>query len=456
MGRMNGLNKILDSAAQVLLLLYTAECVFGSSGRWLEIGPLSIRMVLFILAFMTSLPAVVRNFREIIRNGQVACIASLGLWLLVCTAIGWREGHDRGFIWADISSLLPLALVPGFMSVMRSKKAISRLIDTVFWTAAALAGVTVALHFLCAVLSTETLNGIYQWVKAANLGRMDVLKTGILRLYMRSQIYFQVAIVFGVWKIGSAGKEGRGILYFAEGLLLCGCILSYTRGFWLGLAVSAVLLLLLGTRYWKVYFRTALRMLAVFALFTALSSAVYHGPAVVIEVVNRLNPNLIVLSAPQEQSPEETGSNDPENDTLLYRDQRAVWLREESLRLHRDRIREHPLVGSGLGENLDEVRSDGRTEYMYLDMTMKTGLIGLVLLLLSFFGFVPKQLCHLIRSGRRDLAAGNWTGYTLRNCMLTAAYLGVAVTSIFNPFLMNPLGITLMSIVSTAVYSEEM
>jgi hypothetical protein len=46
-----------------------------------------------------------------------------------------------------------------------------------------------------------------------------------------------------------------------------------------------------------------------------------------------------------------------------------------------------------------------------------------------------------------------WRDPRIRNRFLTAAYLGVALTSWFNPFLTNPMGISLLMLTATAVYT---
>lgn len=449
----------MDRFLQTLFLIFIGECVIGSSGRWLEIGPLSIRIVLFILCFVLSLPAVFRNIRKLAHNFQLIVTIIYGLYLILCAWIGLRMGNKSSFIRADLTSVMTLALVPGFMSVMCGKKAIERAVDVIFWSATALAGITIALHFVVAFVSNEAVNAINIWINARSLGGLAKLQTGLLRIYFRSQMFLQVAIVYGVWKTGKTKGKKQWLLYLCEGLQLCGCILSYTRGFWLGLAASAVLLLLLGVKHWKHFLVNACAMLTVFAVFVGISTLCYGAPAVAVEIVNRFDPDLIVLEAPGEDSPllpGETGdsSGDKIEDAVDEANQAAVELRKNTLALMQQRIRQHLLFGNGLGENLDEIRDDGKTEYMYHDQLMKTGVIGMVLFGLTFFGFIAVQIYISVSKRRKGTLNMSWEGAEVRNRFLTAAYIGVAVTSFFNPFLLNPMGITLLLLTSTAVYGE--
>ena len=68
--RAAGLERYRKSA-QLTVYLFIAECALGSSGRWLTIGPLSIRMILFAIAFLVTLPFVIRDIRKLARNPQV-------------------------------------------------------------------------------------------------------------------------------------------------------------------------------------------------------------------------------------------------------------------------------------------------------------------------------------------------------------------------------------------------
>lgn len=441
--------------AEISVYVFIAECTLGSSGRWLEFGPLSIRMVLFAICFFATLPFVFQRIRSLARNPQVIITVAYGVYLLICAWIGLRAGNQKGFIWSDLTTMMTLALVPGFMAVMCDAGSINHAVDVIYWSAVLTAALTVVLHLVLAVINEEIFEVLYGFITGRRLGGMATMQTGIQRIYLRGQIFLQVAIVYGVWKIGKTEGKKRIALHIANGLLLCGCILSYTRGFWLGLAVSALLLLLLGTRYWRQFLSIAGKMTAVFLVFVVVSTACYRGPAVLVEIVNRFNPNLIVWNVDEESyfTPDGEALDIGDMDDILDSDQEAVNMREMTLLLSRQRIKQHPYIGNGLGENLDEIRDDGRTEYMYLDQVVKTGILGALLFGLTYFSFIAVQCIDWIRRRRAGLSAPAWESPVMRNRFLTAAYLGVAVTSCFNPFLNNPMGIMLLLVTGTAVYS---
>ena len=53
--------RVLDILALAAMALYGMECSVGSSGRWLQIGPISIRMILFCPGVCPLLAAAVAD-----------------------------------------------------------------------------------------------------------------------------------------------------------------------------------------------------------------------------------------------------------------------------------------------------------------------------------------------------------------------------------------------------------
>lgn len=422
-------------------------------------------MILFALCFLATLPAVFSNIKKLAKNWQVIITVLFGLHLIVCAVIGIKTGNQLSFIVSDITTFMALALVPGFLATMCNKRAINRAIDVVFWVAVGLAAIGVILHFIDAFADESVMLVINKWLNRKSLGGMAAMQTGIHRIYMKSQMFIQVAIVYGVWKLGKEDAKGKKAIIVAEGLLFTGCVLTYTRGFWLGLMASAGLLLIMGIKYWSKFLKVAGSMLAVFMCFVVISSVCYRGLYVPIEIVNRFNPDLLVSSDFAEDNVSSKGDKDKGKNNGKDKDKNkneidesnieARDLRAKTLSMLKKRISKHPIIGSGLGENLDSIRDDGRTEYMYLDITMKTGVIGTVLFVLTFFGFIIVQIFYSLKRKKMKLPSPEWEDAEVRNRFLTAAYLGIAVTSCFNPFMNNPMGITLLMLTAAAMYDGE-
>lgn len=444
--------KRTDRLGFALLMAFTAECTLGSSGRWLTIGGVSIRMLLFVLCFVFTLPALLCWFRQTMRRPHVALAILFGLDLAAMAVLGYKNGHSMAFVKADVTSFLTLALLPGFLATVNTKKRVQSLVDCLFASACVLALITAGVHYALAFLTGEQTAALSQWLTDTSMGGLFTLTTGVQRVYFKSQMFLQVAMLLGAYKIARSGGKARVLVSLCEGLLLFACILSYTRGFWLGLAISACLMLIFDAREIRTYLRALGTGVAVFCALMLVSWAAYGAPSAAVEIVHRFDPNLIVLSTNLKEEPTEADvpaspvqSPAPgEADVISEENRIAVELREESLRGAYAEIARQPILGAGLGKNLDDIRADGKIEYTYLDVLMKMGAAGLILFLLTFFWPVLEYLFAWVRGLRRRWNASE----RLLLAASMAAYLGVAITSAVNPFLTNPMGIMLLMLLS--------
>ena len=112
-------------------------------------------------------------------------------------------------------------------------------------------------------------------------------------------------------------------------------------------------------------------------------------------------------------------------------------------------ISQYPLFGRGVGSYLVGLRLESAVEYTYLDVLMKLGIVGTIPFALAFFVFLRRAFIHRVFRPKQDPEHSFYTLTTL----IMAGYIGVAVTSITNPFLISPLGIAPLLLTETAVYN---
>jgi len=232
-------------------------------------------------------------------------------------------------------------------------------------------------------------------------------------------------------------------------LIAFACLLTYTRGFWLGLLASAGLLLLLAPAYWKRYFITVGVAGALIVGLFALSWGAYSKPLAALEFVGRFNPDLISGAIAPIDPPQPSDPSTPTEPTEPDANLAALELRQKSLQELTRLIGENPVLGNGLGTNLDGLRDDGKTEYLYHDTLMKIGIVGFLLFTMVFF--LPaivllKRHLGLLKNRKKLL----WDSPAMENAILVSAYAGVAITSYVNPFLLNPMGILLVLLLCAA------
>ncbi len=432
----SGFFELCDKISIWLIALFALECVLGSSGQWISFYGFSIRMLLFSLCFLFTLPNVFRQLRSLIRSPYLILAIVFAFYLMIAAVIGWKNGNSASFIIADITGYLPLALMPGFLATVCTENRISHLMNVIFWGTLILGGITAAIHFYLAFASNTEAVAINSWLNDRYMGGLSLLRTGMHRIYMRSQIFLQVGLMIGLYQSWKATGWKRWLYFGAEGVILFGCLISLTRGFWLGFAISALLLLVICPRFWKKYLVSLGAIAAVVVLLFSLSWLSYGKPVAATELTGRFNPALI--------------SGTAGDTTILDTDQAAVDMRKETIKKLNENIRKHSVFGNGLGTNLDGLRTDGKTEYMYQDILMKSGVIGFLLFFSVFF--LPTILL-LIPAARSSIAGKpvQWDSSVMRNVILAVSFLGVGLTSYVNPYLTNPMGILLVLLTATSV-----
>lgn len=423
--------RVLDHSRPVTLILLTllvAEAAFGSSGRWLVIGPLSIRTVLLGACLVAGLPLVWRERRHVWGAGIVWVTALFLLTLAGSASWAYHVGNAPTFIVNDLTTFSALLLVPTVVALRLSADEVGRLLTVLFASATALATATLAIHVLIpwGILdAAATAN----WLAHRSLGGLADVGGELYRIYFRSQIMFIPALFIGLYRAACAPRH-RMIWLAGSSVLATGLVVSLSRSLWIGFVVAFVVAVVWCSRDIVAILRAAALVAVGAAVLMCFSTAVYGGPDLANAAVDRLDSSKIVVGP----GPEEVPVSD-----LGDGDAKAVQSRGDTLGLTRDQVRERPLTGWGIGHNLDSIRADGRTEYMYWDMLMKLGLIGMVPFLLTF-AWIPVAM----------LGRGRLFGYASDARMLAAGLIGVAVASYFNPFLNSTLGISVLLLLVAA------
>lgn len=441
--------EIFDKLSVIALSVFALECVLGCSGKWLQFGPVSVRMALFAICFVLTLPNVFRRLKALVRHPGLVCTVLFGVYLLIAAVIGWKNGNQTGFIAADITGSMTLALLPGILATVSNRKRLNLMTDMVFYGSLALGIVTLGLHFFFCVAKNWQINAINDWLNDHFMGGFASMAWGMQRIYLRSQIFLQVGLLIGLKKIWDTKGYMRYLLIVAEGAIAFACLMSFTRGFWLGFGVSAIFLLALTPAHWKRYVITVGLALVVVVAFFLMSTVAYHQPVAAKNFIGRFNPSLISGAVIPPSYGDTSQLPDEEDPDDMDADEKAVALRQETLAMLGQKIADKPIFGNGLGTNLDGIREDGKVEYTYFDVMMKMGAVGSLLFIGVFFLPIYQILKKRVQSFKLKQKP-DWDSPEMDNIILLAAYFGVVVTSYVNPFLLNPMGILLTMLTITA------
>ena len=134
-----------------ILCLFLLECSITGGGRYWEVGPVSIRILLGGLAAVLALPELFRHLGAYLKKPAVWLTLAFVAWLAFCAWRGVRAENRMDVLLTDIKGFMWLFLVPVLVAVVRSRDRLRTLLS---WVLA------VALLFNALLLSyTRSLYG---------------------------------------------------------------------------------------------------------------------------------------------------------------------------------------------------------------------------------------------------------------------------------------------------------
>jgi len=415
------------------LLLLVAELIIASKGYLFSAGPLSWRLAIFLSVFLAWLYQSLRRKRF---------WADLKIWparswfwlLFLFIAIGLINGcYHNGFgfnLWSDFNAWLFFALLPAVAAVYYrnpDQKVYQRLAQVALAAVIWLSLKTLIFFFIFAHDFSWSFS-LYRWIRTTGVGEITNIGFNWPRIFLQSQVYAPLAFI----SVYFFPSRRRKIDYLLLTLFLMVTLISFSRSFWVGLAVAAFLSLVLIAR------RDSMRL----ALKKFLAS-----------IVALLGSLLLIYGLAFWPWPSSLVSFSPD---IFQR--RANFLNEEAAIASRwsllsplwQKIRTVPLLGQGFGTAITYKSSDPRIlkdhpdgsyttyafEWGYLDLWLKLGLFGL--------------LAYLVLVGR--LVGQGLRSKSILALAFAAGLVFLAVTNIFTPYLNHPLGIAYLLLSSCLIF----
>ncbi len=419
------------------LMFVAAELVIGSKGYllYLPLGDdgrlLSIRIVVWSL-FMTVF--VIRFIWQIIRNKQQA-----EYWQRLKVFIFWKPflflagavilGILSGLVYRnsvsnlflDFNAWLYFLLLIPFAALNWSRR---RLIQ-IFLAGAIWISLKTLLLLSVFAHEASFAPQIYSWLRRTLVGEMTALG-GWNRVFIQSQIfsviaYFACLLHFkDIRKLKELKWRDNLVYLFLLGLFFSTIIISLSRSFWVGFALT--LAAILAFIVWRYSWRQAFRVAGLFF------GSVVIGIAMIFLV--------IPFSAPA-QLEEQLA------DRVSNSGEAAVISRWALLPAIMEEVKQNPITGQGFGATVTYISQDPRVleneatgryttyafEWGYLDIWLKLGLVGLA----AYFWLLWRLLSASYRLSRKN-------GEQLY-LALAAGLIFLAATHIFTPYLNHPLGI---------------
>ena len=421
-----------------VLCLLLLECSITGGGRYWEVGPVSVRILLGGLAAVLALPELFRHLGAYLKKPSIWLTLIFVVWLAFCAWLGIRSNNRMDVLITDVKGFMWLFLIPVFVAVVRSRDRLRTLLSWVL--AGALIQAALILAVNAAVVLSDNPEPLCRWLTAHSIGLVDIVSDKLVRVFFKSSPYMIVGCVVVLFRQARAPKL-RWRYVLAVALLFNALLLSYTRSLYgaLGLTalISIVTVLVLcpeGRR------RTAAFLLAAvvcFGVLVTVQEFVLEGSYLSFAVSRTIGQEVPTSWASQLRGRIRGDiSDDKPNDAEMDRQRAYIQVTEKSDRFRqetqdglKDCIRRSPIIGCGLGAAAAS-RDSGVDEYFYLDMLARTGIVGLLLYMLPF-GYVVVWCLR-----RREL---------LRECPEGAAVVcGLCtfwIVTWFNPWMNAVLGI---------------
>lgn len=421
-----------------VLCLFLLECSITGGGRYWEVGPVSVRILLGGLAAVLALPELFRHLGAYLKKPSIWLTLIFVAWLAFCAWLGIRSNNRMDVLITDVKGFMWLFLIPVFVAVVRSRDRLRTLLSWVLAGAVIQAALILAVN--AAVVLSDNPEPLCRWLTAHSIGLVDIVSNKLVRVFFKSSPYMIVGCVVVLFRQARAPKL-RWRYVLAVALLFNALLLSYTRSLYgaLGLTalISIVAVLILCPAGRKRVLAFLLAVVVCFGVLVTVQEFVLEGSYLSFAVSRTIGQEVPTSWASQLRGCIRGDiSDDKPNDAEMDRQRSYIEVTEKSDQFRqetqdglKDCIRRSPIIGCGLGAAAAS-RDSGVDEYFYLDMLARTGIVGLVLYMLPF-GYVVLWCLR-----RRSL---------LRECPEGAAVVcGLCtfwVVTWFNPWMNAVLGI---------------
>lgn len=421
-----------------VLCLFLLECSITGGGRYWEVGPVSVRILLGGLAAVLALPELFRHLGAYLKKPSIWLTLIFVAWLAFCAWLGIRSNNRMDVLITDVKGFMWLFLIPVFVAVVRSRDRLRTLLSWVLAGAVIQAALILAVN--AAVVLSDNPEPLCRWLTAHSIGLVDIVSNKLVRVFFKSSPYMIVGCVVVLFRQARAPKL-RWRYVLAVALLFNALLLSYTRSLYGALGLTAVLsitaVLILCPAGRKRVLAFLLAAVVCFGVLVTVQEFVLEGSYLSFAVSRTIGQEVPTSWASQLRGRIRGDiSDDKPNDAEMDRQRSYIEVTEKSDRFRqetkdglKDCIRRSPIIGCGLGAAAAS-RDSGVDEYFYLDMLARTGIVGLLLYMLPF-GYVVLWCLR-----RRSL---------LRECPEGAAVVcGLCtfwVVTWFNPWMNAVLGI---------------
>lgn len=431
-----------------------AELIIGSKGYLFSLtvgdATLSARMMLFgavIAGWIFHLCWHARSRLVItMRHSPLRWwYVLLGCFVVFGVIHALANGTARSSVFGDANAWLFFLALPVLYDALQKKEQIYRFFSMCTAALAAQLVKVFAIFYLMGHrgFGEDTLTVVYRWVRSTGVGELTQLDS-LYRIFFQSHIYM-VFLFFILLSL--VARYRRWPLYLFFTATIASLMLSFSRSFWLGTGMMAVL-----------FFGGVLADIR-----KRPHAAVRFSVTIMGSVVGALF-FLFAISAIPFPSREGVFSIDLLSERVEdIQNEAAAASRWNLLPVIFSEIQKNSFMGYGFGKTLTYTSKDPRIllanetgeyttyafEWGYLDLWLKLGLFGL----LSYLLLLAAVFVRGANTLRTLYQRGAWFDAVLLRGMLFG-FGALLIIHFFTPYLNHPLGIGIVMLVS--VLSERL
>ena len=368
---------------ETLFTITLLELFIGGSGRLLEVGSGTVRMILFagclVVSLITALSNRHKNSGIALAFGLVICYLTVHLTALL---IGLTKGNDLGTMMVEMQQSLYWLAAPFLALVLSSHDMVTHAAKLI-----RVSGVVLALGYIGVIVALLLSLIDYRELYIALSSTGEFMFRTETFFFYKGFIYLAISAVFFI------STEDKSLLIWGT-IVIMALALTLTRGFMLATALSVVLLLFTQRR-WR-HLCMALIVISTAAIF-------------------------ILIYMP---SQENTISDSRDRSDMVRVEDFSYIVSNTSVKTI--------LIGEGLGTLINDRR---QVENTFLWAFWRLGIIGVL------FWLTPLILClvYFTRIGRHD------TNFRLASAYFFSTIL-IYIQTLSNPYLNNPIGLSFVII----------
>jgi hypothetical protein len=218
-----------------LMCMVVFEAALLGSGQMLQLGGVTLKMILFGLSVVYTLVSLYCGDR--ISLSSTLLLSSLFASIAIASLIGFVQGADPKFIAEDVSPQLYFLLLPFFELTMGTARKLDLVTRIILIGALIMsAGYAVILGGLW--FGAISIVDLYKLL--TTIGRGDFMYDGqTFRVFYKGSLYLGVAVILFAFRRGRWAKIGMCISFIV-------LLLTATRGFLLAILMAALLYVLIG------------------------------------------------------------------------------------------------------------------------------------------------------------------------------------------------------------------